>query len=131
MGKNEKRYTAVFEPAGAPGWWTVTVAGVAGCVSQGRSIAQARTRIREALALVLDVDEDAFELRDDLRLPEGLKKRIVTYRKRKEASDREAEAASALSREVVRALLGAGYSTRDAGEALGLSQARVAQLAAR
>ena len=124
------QHTAVYEPSGEPGWWTVTIAGVPGAISQGRSIAQARARITEALALILDVDEKAVELRDELRLGRDVQRAIDAYRKRREVAEREAGAASDAHRAAVRALLEAGMSTRDAGEALGVSQARIAQLAA-
>ena len=111
----------------APG--TVKVKEVPGAISQGRSIAQARARIREVLALFLDVDEKDVELREDLRLGPQVQRAIDTYRQRREIADREADAASAAYRTAVRTVLDAGLSTRDAGEALGVSQARIAQLA--
>ena len=83
MTKNRKRYTAVYEPAGAPGWWTVQIAEVPGCISQGRSVAQARSRIREALGLFLDVDESTVQVHDELRLPAILQRHVDAYRKRR------------------------------------------------
>lgn len=128
MKKRETTYTAVYEPAGEPGWWTVRIDGVPGAVSQGRSIAQSRDRVREALALVLDVDHVRLHIVDDVRLPTALQRKVDRYRKRRDAAEAEARAASEASRDAVRAVLAAGFSTRDAGEALGISQSRVAQL---
>lgn len=127
--RKKLKHTAVYTPAGDAGWWTAQIEDVPGAISQGRGIAQARERIREALALVLDVDEDRLELVDDVRLPAAVQRRVDAYRKKRDEAEAEAKAASALSRAAVRAVIEAGYSTRDAGEALGLSQTRVAQLA--
>jgi predicted RNase H-like HicB family nuclease len=65
---NEQKHTAVYTPAGEPGWWTVQIADVPGAISQGHGIEQAREHIREALAAVLDVDATEVELVDDVRL---------------------------------------------------------------
>jgi predicted RNase H-like HicB family nuclease len=127
--KRHGPYTAVYEPAGEAGWWTVSIAEVPGCISQGRSISQARTRIREALGLYLDLEGAEVELRDELRLGRDVQRTIDVYRKRRERAERETEAASTAYRNAVRVMLEAGMSTRDAGEALGVSQARIAQLA--
>ncbi len=122
-------YTAVYEPAGEAGWWTVTIAEVPGCISQGRGIAQARARVREALGLFVDGAEHV-ELRDEYRLARAVQRAVDLYRKRRADAERVATAASASSRDAVRALVhGRALSTRDAGEILGVSQARVAQLA--
>lgn len=120
--------TAVYEPAGAPGWWTVTIPDVPGCLSQGRGIAQARERVREALSLFV-VDADAVEIVDEVRLPAKARRAVVAYRKAREAADSAQAKVSERSREAVRALVeDLGLSTRDAGVTLGVSQARVAQL---
>ena len=72
-----KPYTVVFE-RDADEWWVASVRGVAGVHSQGRSIDQARTRVREALALA--IGDDAAErarLVDDVRLPKEVKRRLA------------------------------------------------------
>lgn len=63
-------YTAVFE-RDATGWWYVTVPALAGCHTQGPTLDQARTRIREALALWLETTDDAVAVVEDVRLPEA------------------------------------------------------------
>ena len=59
-------YTAVFE-RDADGRWTVDVPEVQACHSYGRTIEQARERVRGALALYVD-DADTADIRDDVRL---------------------------------------------------------------
>ena len=64
-------YRAVFkrEPDGR---WTVEIPKVKGCHSCGRTIGQARDRIREALALFVDNAETA-KIEEDIRLPPAAK----------------------------------------------------------
>ncbi len=127
MAEAVSTYTVRYE-RDETGWWVATVKGVRGCHTQGRTIDQARRRIREALALFVDDSEDA-ELIDDIALPasaQTLLNRVRATRKRaeKEAAklqDSAAEAAQVLTEDV-------GVSVRDAGELLGLSHQRVHQL---
>ncbi|MBX9950247.1 MAG: type II toxin-antitoxin system HicB family antitoxin [Candidatus Obscuribacterales bacterium] len=110
------------------GWWIATVKEVRGCHTQGRTIEQARRRIREALGLFVDQAEKS-ELIDDVVLPanaRSLLKRVLSTRKRAEEEaiklqNTTAEAAEVLTKDV-------GVSVRDAGELLGLSHQRVHQL---
>ncbi len=122
-------YTVRYEKD-ETGWWVATVKQVRGCHTQGRTIDQARRRIREALELFVDHADEA-ELIDDVVLPanaRALLKRVQSTRKRAEEEaiklqDSTAEAAKVLTNDV-------GVSVRDAGELLGLSHQRVHQLLA-
>jgi predicted RNase H-like HicB family nuclease len=113
------------------GWWIVTIPEVQGCRTQGRSIAEGRKRIREALALFIDeAAADRAKLVDDIRLPAAVKRklrevtalRLRAERLREKAQDVTRVAASQLTRR-------AGLSVRDAAEMLGISHQRVQQLA--
>lgn len=120
-------YTVRYERDNT-GWWVATIKELKGCHTQGRTIEQARKRIREALCLFVD-DSDEAQLIDDIILPANarvLLKRVLATRVRaeKEAAKLQtstAEAAQVLTREV-------GVSVRDAGELLGLSHQRVHQI---
>lgn len=59
-----KVYKVTFE-RDEDGWWVATATDLPGCRTQGRSIAEARERIREAMALC-DVPESA-ELEEEIR----------------------------------------------------------------
>jgi predicted RNase H-like HicB family nuclease len=48
-----KSYRVAYERHDS-GWWVATVRGVRGCHTQGRTIDEARRRIREALELFVD-----------------------------------------------------------------------------
>lgn len=113
------------------GWWIVTIPEVQGCRTQGRSIAEGRKRIREALALFVDeAAADRVTLVDDIRLSAAMKRkvrevaavRLRAERLKEKAQDVTRAAASQLTRR-------AGLSVRDAAEMLGISHQRVQQLA--
>jgi len=113
------------------GWWIAEVVEVQGCRTQGRTVAQCRRRIREALALFVDeaVARKAT-LVDDVRLGGGIT-RVV---RRVAAARRKADAVQARvqqdTRAAVKELTGRlGLSVRDAAEVLGISYQRVQQLA--
>ena len=112
------------------GYWVAAVRGVRGCRTQGRTVDEARRRIREALALFVD-DAAGADLIDDVKLPATAVKAIRAYatlRKRAEQEDRRAAIAA---RRAVRLLRGGRLkmSARDAARLLGVSHQRVHQLA--
>jgi predicted RNase H-like HicB family nuclease len=121
-----KRYTAVYE-YGNDGWWTVSIREVRGVHTQGRSIAQARTRVREALGLFVDGAATA-ELVDDIRVGAGMLNAILKARRARQAADRHQKLATLASRAAAKKLV-AKMSVRDAGEVLGVSHQYVQQLA--
>lgn len=120
-------YTVRYE-RDETGWWVATVKEIRGCHTHGRTIEQARRRIREALGLFVD-DAERAELIDRIALPAGaraLLKRVQSTRKRaaEEAArlqNSTAEAAKQLTEHL-------GISIRDAAELLGLSHQRMHQL---
>jgi predicted RNase H-like HicB family nuclease len=121
-----KTYEVIYE-RDERGLWVARVEGVSGCHTQGRTIAQARERIRETLSL-LDEKADKARLQDHVRLPSNLNRLVSAQRQARskqeviEAKLRELniKAARALTREV-------GLSLRDTGELLGASQEAVRQ----
>jgi predicted RNase H-like HicB family nuclease len=121
-----KKYTVDYV-LGDDGWWTASVREVRGAHTQGRSIAQARRRIREALSLFVEGADEA-ELFDNIRI--DAETRLV-LRKASQARldvERRQKMASQLARTAAKKLT-ARMSVRDAGEVLGLSPQRVQQLA--
>ena len=127
MAEPMSTYTVRYERDDT-NWWVATVKEVRGCHTQGRTIDQARRRIREALGLFVD-DADAAELIDEIALPanaQTLLNQVRATRKRAEEEaaklqNSTADAARLLTKEI-------GVSVRDAGELLGLSHQRVQQL---
>jgi predicted RNase H-like HicB family nuclease len=121
-----KHYTVTYEKEGS-GLWLAQVKGLAGCHTQGRTIAQARERIREALSLYDDRAHKA-RLSDDVRLPGDVRRLVVAQRSARSAQEAVQEKLRALNVKTARALTGrVGLSLRDAGELLGASQETVRQ----
>ena len=111
------------------GWWVATVRGVRGCHTQGRTVDEARRRIREALELFVD-NARTVPIVDDVKLPSAATRAIQAYaRLRKKADDEDRRAARA-ARRAVRVLRTGKLkmSARDAARLLGLSHQRVHQL---
>jgi predicted RNase H-like HicB family nuclease len=126
-GRDAMTYRAVLE-RDESGAWLARVPSVAGCHTYGRSLEQARRRLREALALWVD-DADRAELRFDVRLPVGTKDRLAKVRAVRERSARAQREASQALRDAAADLTGRlGLSRRDAAELLGISHQRIQQL---
>ncbi len=128
-GSHLRTYHIAYE-RDESGWWVASVREVRGCHTQGRTVDEARRRIREAMGLFVD-DAQSAKVIDDVRLPVAAAKAIRAYttlRKRAAEQDRRASAAA---RRAVR-LLQSGklkMSARDAARVLGISHQRVHQLA--
>jgi predicted RNase H-like HicB family nuclease len=121
------KYRVLYE-RDPDGWWIARVRGVAGVHSNGRTIEEARRRVREALSLAVD-DADEAELVDEVRLPADVRRALVRQqRARRRATAEQAKAVTAQRLAVTR-LVRFGLSRRDAGHLLGLSHQAVQKLA--
>ena len=119
-----KTYKVVYE-RDENGLWFARVKGVSGCHTQRRTIAQARERIREALALFVPHADDA-RLQDHVRLPGGLGRLVAAQRSARSRHEAVEASLHELNIRAARALTKeAGLSLRDAGELLGASQETV------
>lgn len=121
-----KTYTAVYDHDTDEDVWNVRIKGVAGCQTYGRSLRQAQGRIREALALWLDVPSVEVRLRD--QFPGALAAVADDVIRARGAAERAGAKAQQQTVEAVRILTELGLSRRDAAELLGLSHQRVHQL---
>lgn len=130
MAKKTKtaRYVVRYEPI-EDGWWLATIPEVPGALTQGRSLRQTRTRIREALSLFVD-DAERAELVDDIAFPKVVAVAIGEARKGRVKAEQAREHANVVTRKAISKLLARGVSTRDAAEILGISHQRVAQIKA-
>jgi predicted RNase H-like HicB family nuclease len=120
-----------FDRDAESGWWIVTVPEVQGCLTQGRSIAEGRRRIREALELFIGIGPaERATLVDDVRLPPDVRRQVRRVAAVRERAEKLRAKAQEATRAAVSQLTGqAGLSVRDAAEMLGLSFQRVQQLA--
>ncbi len=123
-----KTYTAIYEHDADDDAWDVRIKGVAGCQTYGRSLRQAQSRIREALALWLDVTPAEVGIRD--QFPGALAAVADEVSRARTAAERAGAKAQQQTVEAVKALTELGLSRRDAAELLGLSHQRVQQLLA-
>jgi predicted RNase H-like HicB family nuclease len=127
--KPKNEYRVVFERDPDSGWWVATVPELAGCLTQGRTIEQARERIREAIAAVLDLRNDyAGRLVDDVRLPAKVKRTVRSAEQARKKAQRAERVASEKIREATAELGKLGMSLRDVGTVLGVSRQRAQQL---
>lgn len=110
------------------GWWELTVAVVPGVLARVRRLEQGEAQVRHAVAAVLGIAPDSFDLRVVPVLPAELNADIARAREAAvEAVERQRRAAE-LSRSVVASLIGCGLTGADAAAVLGISQQRVSQL---
>jgi predicted RNase H-like HicB family nuclease len=121
------KYTVAYD-RDESGAWIAQVCGVPEAHSYGRTIEQARERVREALSL-WRANAETAEFVDDIHLPpqaSGLVKAVIEARKR---ADKEQLRAQKSARTAAHALTDRWkYSLRDAGELLGVSRQRVKQI---
>lgn len=112
------------------GWWVASVREVRGCHTQGRTVDEARRRIREAMELFVD-DAQSAKVVDDVKLPAMAAKAIRAYATLRKRADQEDRRAAIAARRAVRLLQGGKLkmSARDAARVLGISHQRVHQLA--
>jgi predicted RNase H-like HicB family nuclease len=112
------------------GSWIASVPAVPGCHTHGRSLVEARRRIREALSLWVD-DADRAELVDDVQLPRAALAALRRSRRTRTKLARvRSEAAATTAEAVTRLVDELDLGLRDAAYLLGLSFQRVQQVAA-
>ena len=128
MTENARR-TYRVEATRSGSWWALHAVGVEFGYSQARRLDQAESAIREALAIVLGVSEDSFDIDLHARLEDALQARVDEARAARAAAERAELAAREAQLAAVAELRESGLTTRDIGGLLGLSHQRVAQIA--
>jgi len=122
-----RKYRVVFE-RDESGAWIARIPSVRGCHTYGRTLDQARRRIREALSLWVD-DAGRAELVEDVRLPAAVKEVISRSRdSRREAETKRVKAQEATCHAARTLVDDLHLGLRDTAELLGLSHQRVQQL---
>jgi predicted RNase H-like HicB family nuclease len=121
-----KKLTVTYE-RDEDGWWVAKVPSVPGALTQGRSIDQARSRIREALSLFID-NADTVELLDDIKIDEEARERVFLVKQLQQQAVEAQRMAAVEARELVDLLREMKLSMRDVGNVLGVSPTRIQQL---
>lgn len=113
-------------------WWMITIDNVPGAFSQTRRLDQIEEWARDAIALVLDVDPDSFDLEIEPRLDDNLDLLVTEYRDlHEQLGALQLATADAILR-FVRQARGAGaLAQRDVAWLTDLSHQRIAQIEAR
>lgn len=110
-------------------WWAITVPELDGVFSQARRLDQVEACAREAIAMLLGVDESAVgELAVSVTPPDT----VADLLRQLDVSEAAAASATAqtatLRRQVAQELLDEGFPMRDVGQLIGVSHQRVSQI---
>jgi predicted RNase H-like HicB family nuclease len=125
--KTKKTYSAKAVRSGD--WWAITIPELKGVHSQARRLDQAEAMAREAISLFRDVPPDSFEVTVIPVLPAPVQADVDRARAvRGEADELQREAAIATARAARELVKEAKLTVREAGQILGMSHQRVAQL---
>jgi hypothetical protein len=111
----------------AAGDWVASVPGRRRLRGEGRTLRQARQRLRAALARMV---EDPFEIDfvEDVRLPPPARALLVAHWKARRRLERESELSDLTSARALSALLGLRLNIKDVGDLLGLSPLKLVRL---
>jgi len=126
VGLKLAEYKVIYK-LNAAGDWTAWVRGLRRCRGRGRTLRQARKRLRTALGR-FDDEPHRADLVEDVKLPPPARTLIVRHwAARRRARDEETRAQDA-ARQAVEALLRLRLSVRDAADLLGLSYPKAQQM---
>jgi hypothetical protein len=120
-----RRYTVRARRIG--GWWALDVEGLR-VHSQVRRIDQADEMARDAIAGVLEIAPDSFEIVVAPEVPAALRTVVDQATRARSQAAQAQDAAAQLTRDAARRLVDEGLTVRDAGLLLGVSHQRIAQL---
>lgn len=119
-------YRAVAERDGS--WWAIRVPELRGVYSQARRLADVEAMARDAIALVVDVAPDSFDVSVEPVLGSDAAELVEQALAGRLEAARAARRASEQLRAVVDRLASSGLTVRDIAHILGLSHQRIAQV---
>ena len=122
-----KTYTVRAERSGD--WWALEVPELPGVFSQARRLDQAQTMARDAIAAMLDVATDSFDVEVVTVLDDETRAALDDLAQAREELSRAQRRTAGATQQAVKVLTHRDRLTvRDAGRVLGLSYQRVAQV---
>ncbi len=113
-------------------WWAITVPELGGVFSQTKRLDQVEDAAREAISLMLELeeDDDVGPLDVVVTPPVGVADLLEALQESTVAADKAVRVAAATRREVAELLRAEGLPLRDVGVLIGVSHQRVSQLLA-
>jgi hypothetical protein len=109
------------------GAWVAGVPGRRRLRGEGRTLRQARLRLRAALARTVE-DPIEIDFVEDVRLPPPARGLLVAHGKARRRLERETELADLASGKALLALLALKLNIKDVGDLLGLSPQKLLRL---
>jgi predicted RNase H-like HicB family nuclease len=111
-------------------WWFIQVPDDKALFTQVRRLDQAERMIREVIGLMLEVPEDSFDVVIEPQMESlgDLRVAIEAALRARQAAEEAQEASSTAMRHAVREVRSSGYTARDAGMLLGISNQRISQI---
>jgi len=111
----------------AAGRWVATVPGTRRCRGEGKTLRQARRRLRASLAKVVE-DPLEIDFVEDVRLPPPSRDRLVAYWKARRRLERETERSDRAAAAALEALLALKLNLKDVSDLLGVPPLKLARL---
>ena len=112
-------------------WWAITVPALRGVFSQAKRLSRVEATAREAIAMMLDIDEaEVGPIEVEVQPPEEIADLLDELRRSTSIAGEAAAAAATARRKAARVLSEAGLPMRDIGEMLGVSHQRISQILA-
>lgn len=110
-------------------WWAIAVPDLRGVFSQARRLADVEPMARDAISAVLDVNPRSFDVVLRPVLGDRLEGLVHEARESRATAQESQLVAADRSARALRSLQKSGIPLRDAGELLGISHQRAAQIA--
>lgn len=110
-------------------WWAITVPDLGGVFSQARRLDQVDAMAREAIALMLGIDEaDVGGLDIDVEPPARVVALLEALKRSEVQAEEARETLAETRRRAAEELRAEGLPLRDVGELLGVTHQRVSQI---
>lgn len=127
MSETRRRYRVEARRDGK--WWVIRVPEIRGVHSQARRLGDVEYMARDAIALMLEVPADSFDVEVVPTLGHTVEAEVQRARELRAEAERSQRQASEAQRQAVERLVREhGLTIRDASRLLGLSYQRVAQI---
>lgn len=122
------RHTYTVETRRSGRWWAIDIPEVKGVFSQARRISEVEPMARDAIATMLDVSPRSFDVVVKPMLGERLQRVVEAARSSRIVAQEAQMSAAENAARALQFLHRSGLPLRDAGDLLGMSHQRAAQI---